>query len=269
MKAVSVTNKDGLFYIQSDNDTYFIYYISQQFEHLNFKERGAMRLRLSVCILVIFFLGFSGVIHATRLRPAKVTHYFYTPTAYLNDEFGLVVSLHEISWALPQHLQIHLSLLDNVGRICLGMRYGIAENLSVGLGLANTLIKGHSAGHAIHDARGRLGLFLTYGIIQDPRFEFAITPHIQIGDRISIGPDFGLMFTPSEYWSFMSEMGISLDLTDEIEPWFNLIGGARFHIPKWPNFHFDLGIDLAETRMQDYTPDAKAFIDIIFTMNTK
>lgn len=225
-------------------------------------------MRLSVCIVLVFLVILTENIQATRLQPSRPTHYFYTPTAYLNEPFDLVASFRELSWTLPQNLQVHLSLIDNIGRVCLGMRYGIADNLSVGGGLAYSLIKG-AAGHGIHKpAKGRLGLYLTYGVIQDSQIEFAVTPHTQIGDRVSAGSDFSFMYTPSEYWSFISEVGLSVDFKDML-PWLNVIGGGRFHIPQLPLFSFDLGVELAEAPMENYEPEAKAFLDLIFTMKTK
>ena len=227
-----------------------------------------MRIRLSVCIVLLVLVSFTESVHATRLIPSRPTHYFYTPTAYINEPFDLVASFRELSWALPQNLQVQLSLVDNVGRVCLGMRYGIADNLSVGGGLAYSLIKG-AAGHGIYKpSKGRLGLHLTYGVIQDSRIEFAITPHTQIGDRVSVGSDFAFMYTPSPYWSFISEVGLSVDFEDMI-PYFNVIAGGRFHIPQLPLFSFDLGVELGETAMENYEPEAAAFLDVIFTMKTK
>ena len=207
--------------------------------------------------------------HSTMAYPieaAQPTHYFYTPTAYLNNDFELVASLHEVSYALPQHLQFHASFVDNVGRINFGARYGIFDNLSVGAGLAWSLAS--FGRHGVpHYARPRFGTFLTWGIIREPQFEAAITPHLQFGDHFSTGADFGMMITPSEYWSIIGEFGFSFDFTDN-DPYLNTVWGARIHPPQIPFLSFDGGVDFVESRPEHFAREFAPFIDAIFTMKT-
>ncbi len=207
---------------------------------------------------------------SSSIRPAKPTHYFYTPTAYLNNEFELVASFHEISYALPHDLQFHASLFDNVGRICFGARYGIHDNLSIGGGLAWSLYSLPNRGHGIihNDDHPRFGGFLCWGITKDSRFECALTPHFQLGYHFSMGCDYGMMITPSKWWSIIGEFGFSFDLNDS-EPYFNTIWGARVHPPEViPFLSFDAGIDFVESRPEDFAERFAPFFDVIFSMKT-
>ncbi|MBN1601170.1 MAG: hypothetical protein JW915_06150 [Chitinispirillaceae bacterium] len=205
----------------------------------------------------------------TTLRAAKPTHYFYVPTAYLNNEFGLVVSLHEISFALPAKLQLHMSLLDNVGRLNFGARYGFADNLSIGAGMAWTFAQFPRGGHGIkHWADPRLGAFLAWGISKTSTFETCLVPQLQIGDHFSLGADFALKATPSSFWSFIWEFGTSLDLHDG-ELWINTDGGIRIHPPTIPFLSFDVGIDLVEENLSDYNPHVAPYFDVIFAIRTR
>ena len=70
----------------------------------------------TLAIVGVFATGtvFGG--QTTTIIAAKPTHYFYTPAAYVNPPNHLVLSLHEISFGLPQNLQIQASLFDNIGR---------------------------------------------------------------------------------------------------------------------------------------------------------
>jgi hypothetical protein len=206
---------------------------------------------------------------STSLRASKPTHYFYVPTAYLNNEFDLVASLHEISFALPANLQLHMSLMDNVGRPNFGARYGFADNLSIGAGMAWTFVQLDIAGHAIkHWAQPRLGLFLAWGISQTSTFETCLVPQIQIGDHTSMGVDFALKGTPSNFWSVIWEVGTSFDFNAS-EFWINTDLGVRIHPPTIPYLSFDAGIDLVEEEISDYNPHPAPFFDVIFAIRTK
>lgn len=227
---------------------------------------------LCLSLLILLLLSVQ-IFSATRssIRPAKPTHYFYTPTSYLNDEFDLVISFHEVSFVLPHKLQLHLSIVDNVGRICFGMRYGFFDNLSIGGGLAWSF-SSLSEGHAI--LRGydpRLGVFLCWGFVKSAGFEAALTPNIQVGDHTSAGLDLGMKITPSDYWSILGEVGISFDITDA-RPYINTIWGTRIHPPTIPFLSFDLGIDVVERSPENFGRGRGAygvFLDVIFTMKTK
>jgi hypothetical protein len=135
------------------------------------------------CILVCCLLQIGA---ADEIRPSQPTHYMYTPKASVNEPFNLVLGLHEISFAFPYRLQLQASLLDNIGRINFGFKYGILDNLSVALGLAHTLVHIGTHDHGIpSDAMPRLGAFLCWGFIESGHVEAAMSPHTQIGDLIS------------------------------------------------------------------------------------
>ncbi|MCX7726283.1 MAG: hypothetical protein N2053_05490 [Chitinispirillaceae bacterium] len=229
------------------------------------------KIRL-LCIIALLFLTSEGFAAAAKsIRATKPTHYFYTPTAYINDEFDLVISFHEVSFVLPHKLQLHLSVVDNVGRICFGMRYGFFDNLSIGGGLAWSFAT-LSEGHAIHrEFDPRLGVFLCWGFVKSAGFEAALTPNIQVGDHTSAGLDLGMKITPSDYWSVLGEVAISFDITDAM-PYINTIWGTRIHPPQIPFLSFDVGIDVVERSPERFGRGRGAygvFLDVIFTMKTK
>jgi len=216
-----------------------------------------------LCSLTLFALRTD----AYNIHPARPTHYFYTPTPYLNTEWDMVASLHEISYTLPQKLQMHTSILDNVGRICFGARYAILDNLNIGsvLAWAFASIRGHSIPH--WDPDPRLGSFLCWGPTLTDYFELALIAHNQLGKHISFGADAGMMITPSEYWSIIGELGFSFDFDDQ-EPYLNTVWGVRVHPPKIPYLSFDAGIDCVETPPKEFARHFAPFIDAIFTMKT-
>jgi len=216
-----------------------------------------------LAVIVVVSAGFAAI------RPAKITHLYYTPTAYLNDEYDLVVSLHEISYTLPQKLQIHMSLVDNIGRNCLGVRYALMDNMNIGAGVAKSFTTFNDGGHGIRDwdPHTRFGLFLAYGFVQSSSFEATVIPHAQLGYHISMGADLGFRKTPNEVFSLIGEIGSSFDLNDS-EAYINLIGGVRIHPPKIPFLSFDLGVDFTESNFDEFTKKVNPYIDIIFTMKT-
>jgi|GEM_PF-732955 len=215
---------------------------------------------------------------AMTIKPSQPTHYFYTPKAGVNPPWHLVTSLHEISFSFPANLQVQASLVDNIGRINFGAKYGILDNLSVGAGLAATLFHMGRGNHGIpthKGARPRLGAFLCWGLIEKPVLENAITLHTQIGDHFSLGADYGMQITPHEWWSLILEWGNSIDFTAyKNDPnhrvlWYlNVDSGVRFHPPMIPAFNFDFGIDLEEFPMvQGTEPSVGVFFDVIFAMD--
>jgi hypothetical protein len=202
------------------------------------------------------------------ITPAEPTHYYYTPMAKVNPPYCLVVSLHEMSFSFPDNLQVQASILDNIGRIAFGAKYGIQDNLSIGVGLASTLAHIGPA-HGIYND-SRFGAFLCYGFIKNPTFEAAVTPHMQLFTDNSIGCDVGGMVTPSKMWSVIWEVGTSIDINTSIF-WFNADGGLRIHPPSIPFLNFDAGIDVAEFKVNVPAPSTtpKIFFDAIFAMVTK
>ena len=223
-------------------------------------------------ILIIAF--FTPVIFArdqTQITPSKPTHYFYTPTADVNPYNHLVLSLHEISFGLSQHLQVQASLFDNIGRINFGVKYGLTDDLALGAGIAHSIASfGH---HGIKSGNpARFGAFLCYGITQTRTFEASVTGHAQLFDHNSIGCDFGLMATPGPVWSIVGEVGTSIDLTDgPAALWFNMDGGLRIHPTSIPFLNFDVGIDILEFKINE--PHAHTsvgiYVDVIFSMVVK
>ncbi|MBN1760672.1 MAG: hypothetical protein JW863_20250 [Chitinispirillaceae bacterium] len=221
---------------------------------------------ITVCLSIVAVLPRSGV--AYQIEAARPTHYFYTPTAYLNEDFDLVASLHEVSYMVPNNLQFYNSFLDNIGRVCFGARYGIFDNLSVGAGLAWSLATLGPYAHGVpHYADARFGTFLTWGFFRNEYFEGALTPHMQLGNHISAGGDVGLMGTPSPYWSVIGEFGFSYDFTDQ-RAYLNTVMGARIHPPQLPFLSFDGGVDFIERPPEEFAQHFRPFIDAIFTMKT-
>ncbi|MBN1308999.1 MAG: hypothetical protein JXA18_13835 [Chitinispirillaceae bacterium] len=223
----------------------------------------------TVSAFAVFLFSANG--SAFTIESANPTHYFYTPTAYLNSEFDMVGSLREASFTLPHKLQGHTSIVDNVGRICFGARYGIMSTLSVGAGLAWSFSTFPWGGHGIHhEFEPRFGTFLCWGPVIEDHFEMSLTPHMQVGSRFSMGSDVGMMITPSNYWSIIGEFGFSFDFYD-MEPYINTVWGARVHPPQIPFLSFDGGLDFVESRPEYFAQSRHAFrpfIDAIFTMKT-
>ncbi len=220
-------------------------------------------------LILPVLLAVIGVCQAFPIESAQPTHYFFTPTAYLNDEFDVVGSMHEVAYTLPLKLQLHTSIVDNVGRLCFGARYAILGNLSTGAGLAWSFVSFPWGGHGIihDDPHPRFGTYLCWGPVLEDKFELSITPHLQIGYHFSMGGDVGMMITPSNYWSIIGEFGFSYDF-HTTTPWLNTIWGARVHPPQIPFLSFDAGLDFVERPPEEFAQQFAPFIDAIFTMKT-
>ncbi len=218
---------------------------------------------LKKAILAVGLLTIAVSAKNVTIRPAEPTHYFYTPKANVNPPNHMVIGLHEFSYAFPGNMQLQASVVDNVGRINLGAKFGLADNLSIGGGLASSFVE--FGPHGIHANDKRLGLFLSYGVMQSGNMEMVITPHTQIGDRISLGLDLGMMFTPIDVWSFIWEIGSSVD-THENDGglYLQTIGGFRIHPPAIPFLNFDIGVEIEEFNVE-HDPNVGAFLDIIFS----
>jgi hypothetical protein len=223
----------------------------------------------------IFLCAFSIVAafgeQEIKIRPAKPTHYFYTPMAAVNPPYCFVASLHELSYSFPDRLQVQASLFDNIGRINFGAKYGINRSLAVGAGLASSLIHIGDGTHGIPSwAPARFGLYLCCNIIDTRIFEAAITPHMQLFDHNSLGCDFGCMWSPSKLWSIIGEVGTSIDVTDN-SFYFNTDGGLRIHPPSLPFLYFDGGIDVQEFKINrpHASTSVSIYIDAIFAMVTR
>jgi hypothetical protein len=207
-----------------------------------------------------------------NITASQPTHYFYTPMARVNPPYHLVASLHELSFSLPGNLQLQASLFDNIGRVDFGAKYGIQDNLSVGVGLAHSILHMSRNGvHGIGKDDNRLGAYLCYCFVKNPTFEAAVTPHTQLfGLSNSLGCDIGGMVTPNEFWSFIWEFGTSLDVQSGLF-YFNTDGGLRVHPPSIPFLSFDGGIDVQEFAVNADHPGTTAavYIDAIFAMVAK
>jgi hypothetical protein len=213
-----------------------------------------------------------------NITASQPTHYFYTPMAKVNPPYNLVVSLHEISFSLPDRLQVQASLFDNIGRVNFGAKYGITEDLAVGAGLAHSLLHMGDGAHGIPSwARPRFGAFLCYEFVETLGFEAAVTPHFQIFDHNSLGCDVGGMWKPSDIWSIIWEVGTSFDFNGSPQTpkttafYFNTDGGIRIHPPSIPFLSFDGGIDVQEFQVNapGAATSATIFLDAIFAMVTK
>ena len=201
--------------------------------------------------------------NTVTLSPSEPSHYLYSPMARVTPENHLVLGLREISYGLPGNLHIQMSLVDNIGKTNLAAKYGLADNLAIGAGLASTFI--NMGDHGIPSSDSRVGAFLTYALVDRGDFSMAITPHTQIGSRLSIGCDFGLMKTPTETWSFLFEAGLSADThKDEGALYLYTTGALRIHPPSISFMFIDAGVGTNEFRAES-SPyvRAKAFIDVM------
>lgn len=213
------------------------------------------------------------------ITPSEPTHYFYTPKARVNPPWHFVVSLHEVSFSFPANLQLQASLLDNIGRINFGAKYGIIDRLSIGAGLAATLFHIGRGTHGVPTHKGakpRFGAFVCLGMINRINFENAITFHTQVGDHFSLGADYGMMITPHEWWSAIFELGNSIDFTahkysNHNAIWYmNIDTGVRIHPPPFPAFSYDLGVDIEEFALVRNTDiSVTVYFDVIFAMVVK
>lgn len=228
------------------------------------------KIKKIACSMFMALISVNAFSANVNLVPASPTHYFYTPTAYVNEPFDLVVSLREVSYCLPGKFQIQASILDNIGRVNFGAKYGILDNLSVGAGLAYNFLHMGVGKHGImasDHAHPRFGTYLAIGLARTDKFECALTPQIQVGDRVSMGADFGLMGTISNWVSLIGEVGTSFDFHDHYF-YLNIDGGARIHPPKIPFMQFDAGIDIEEFPVGHDHPTVAPFIDAIFSIKT-
>ena len=203
------------------------------------------------------------------ITPSQPTHYFYTPTSYVNPPYHLVISLHEISFALPGNLQLQASLFDNIGRINAGVKWGIDRKLSIGAGLAHSIVHIGKGTHGIPSwSAPRAGAFLCWGPVLNQNFEMSLTPHIQFGERFSVGGDIGMLIKPQPIWSVIAEIGSSVDTRDNLL-YLNIDGGLRIHPPSIPFLNFDIGIDIEEFAVRNESrPSVTIFFDVIFSMVT-
>jgi hypothetical protein len=188
------------------------------------------------------------------------------PTARVNPAGHLVLGFHEISYGLPGNLQVQASIIDNIGRTALAAKYGFADNIAIGGGLASSLV---SLGrHGIHSgAPARLGLFFQYDFADSKSMGMGITPHTQIGNHISLGVDFGMRFTPVNFWSFIWEIGSSMDATEGML-YLYTIGGLRIHPPAVPFLFIDIGVQAEEFAVDPFSPRAGVFFDVLICFKT-
>jgi hypothetical protein len=216
-------------------------------------------------VVMIFALG-------SVFADAQPTHYLFMPTARVNEPGGLVLGLHEISYALPGRLQLQASLLDNIGRLNLAAKYGFNHSLAGGVGLASTLISGDFVDNGPHgvpeNARARIGGFLAYEFGRE-HYGLVLVGHTLIGDHFSIGADLGGRITPSRVWSFLWETGISADLSDKGIYLYG-IGGLRFNVGV-PGLFVDVGVQAVEFNVKQFgngKPNAGLFLDVMYCINT-
>jgi len=220
-------------------------------------------IKSSILVIGVLTVSAFAANNNVTIRPSKPTHYLYMPMARVNSAYHMVAGLHELSFALPGRLQIQASIIDNIGKTNFGLKYGIADNLAVGGGLASTLI--NMGDHGIPSSDSRVGLYLTYGIAERRNFSMAITPHLQIGSRVSLGGDFGLMMTPADVWSFLWEIGASADTHNEDGGlYLYTTGGLRLNFPAISFMFIDLGVGTNEFKaVSDPYIRARVFLDIM------
>jgi len=215
----------------------------------------------SSAFAVAVFISVGGLF--SESRAAEPTHYLFMPTALVNQPGDLVLGLHEISYALPGKLQLQCSLVDNIGRLDLAAKYSFHRNLAGALGLAHSLVD--FGKHGIWQGPARFGAFLAYEF--DSRYYgMVLTGHTQIGVNFSVGADLGGKITPTNVWSFLWEVGLSVDLSDE-RIYLYGIGGIRFNIPSVPGLFFDLGVQAEEFDVEllgKGRPYAGIFFDVMY-----
>ena len=211
-----------------------------------------------------------------KITASQPTHYYYTPMAKVNPPYHLVVSLHEMSFSFPDHLQVQASIFDNIGRINFGAKYGITDNLSVGAGLAHSFLTVDRGHGILKEYAPRFGTFLCYEFVETLKYEAAVTPHMQLFDHNSFGCDLGGMVKPSDFWSIIWEVGTSYDVNDHKDStsggfYFNTDGGLRIHPPAIPFLSFDGGIDVQEFKVNAPNPGTRAtiYFDAIFSLVVK
>jgi hypothetical protein len=213
---------------------------------------------IKMATAVFAVVAFAGAVFA-RNATTEPTHYLFMPTARVNPPGYLVLGLHEISYALPGKLQLQCSLVDNIGRLDLAAKYSFHRNLAGALGLAHSII--NFGEHGVHKP-ARFGAFLAYEF--DSRYyDMVLTGHTQIGSAFSIGADLGGKITPTNVWSFLWEVGVSVDLTSETL-WLYGIGGIRFRLPGVPGLFFDLGVQAKEFDVEVFQPGAGVFFDVMY-----
>jgi hypothetical protein len=201
---------------------------------------------------------------------AQPTHYYFLPMAKVNPANDLVVSLHELSYGLPGNLQLEASLFDNIGRVDFGAKFGLQDNLAIGLGLAHTLLHMGSGVHGIGSGESRLGAYLSYCFTENSTFEAVVSPHLQLfGASNSFGCDIGGMVKPSDVWSVIWEVGTSYDVAGQF--YFNVDGGLRIHPPSIPFLSFDFGLDVQDFAVNvDHPKTSPAiYFDVIFAMKAR
>jgi hypothetical protein len=233
---------------------------------------------LTILISIVAAAAVAGE-REIKIKPAKPTHYFYTPMPDVNPAYCLEASLHEASFSLPDRLQVQASLFDNIGRVNFGAKYGITRDCAVGAGLAHSILHMGDGAHGIPSkAPPRFGLFLCYRFVETLQFEAVITPHMQLFDHNSLGCDFGGMWTPSDMWSIIWEVGTSMDVNDHNDDgrthtgfYFNTDGGLRVRPPSLPFLSFDGGIDVQEFKVnrRNAATSATIYVDAIFAMKVK
>jgi hypothetical protein len=220
---------------------------------------------LAVCALAIVAWT-KGNSTGITLEPAAPTHYFYTPTPYINEPMHIVIGLHELSMGLPYNLQVQASLFDNIGRVDFGAKYGFNRQFSVGAGLAYSIAHMGLGNHGIpRTSMPRIGLYAVYGPIVSDQFELGLTPNLQVGDRVSLGADMGMQIRPNPMWSIIWEVGSSYDFADYLL-YLNTDAGIRVNPPQIKHFFFDAGIDLEEFAVNVVSPKPTVglFLDVIF-----
>jgi hypothetical protein len=148
---------------------------------------------------------------------------------------------------MPGHLLVQASIMDNIGRTNLALKYGFASNMAIGGGLASSLVDlGH---HAIHHGGERVGMFFVHDLVNTSNHAMSYVPNVQIGEgRLSAGVDFGMRFTPVNFWSFIWEAGISLDTRDSGLYLYG-VGGLRIHPPTVPFLYITVGIATQECEL--------------------
>jgi hypothetical protein len=225
----------------------------------------------SVVLIAVLAIGFGAFAQQSRnsqnvtLRPTQPTHYLFMPTARVNSPGDLVLGFHEISYAMPGNLQIQASIIDNIGRTCLAAKYGIANNMAIGGGLASTLV--NIAWHAIPPSDARLGMFFVYEFENRKEFAMAISPHTQLfGNGFSFGMDFGMRFTPVDFWSFLWEAGSSIDVERGL--YLNAICGLRIHPPTVPFLFITVGVAASDFNVSDFNTRARPYFDVMIAFKT-
>lgn len=165
------------------------------------------------------------------------THFFFNPRVHVNDRNHIVIALNEISFGLGANTQIQGSPWHHIGRVKLGIKHQLNDNMSIGVGLG----------------RGStMAFFTALGVGVQRYAEFVLVPSGYLtfsdrdggdGDHHNLGVGMGGSIRMNELFSLIVEAGIWNDFySNHNEGFLGLSGGLRIIPPAFPFLYFDGGV---------------------------